>query len=198
MLVNDKRALHHNRICNFSEAAHTYTIEETGERLASVTTVIKQFTPPFDAPVMAERMVKNKNEKYLGMTAGEIQKLWSDKARTASFEGTKIHAFAENFAIQGGEGFKNESHKVLKKCRQVRFVFRDVLSKLELVETEKLVFSETLGIAGQIDLMARDPKTNEYFILDYKTNARITGEDQAFGEFLPPIDHLKKCDVRSP
>ena len=73
-----KSATHNGLTCLFDSDDHIYTIKETGQRLTSVTSLIKQYTPPFDAPAMAQQMVDNKNPKYIGMTAEEIQYQWKE------------------------------------------------------------------------------------------------------------------------
>jgi ATP-dependent exoDNAse (exonuclease V) beta subunit len=191
----DKTATHNGLTCVFTEADHSYRIKETGDLLTSVTTLIKKYTPQFNAVKMAQRMVDKKNAKYVGMTVEEIIKQWEEKAEMASIEGTLLHSYAEEWPKTKGWGFNPLYYRVLLMTKQVDRLFPKLLNRFKVVESEKLVFSAELGLAGQIDLLMADEKTNEGIILDWKTNSRITDEDSGFGYMLEPIDHLKNCDV---
>ena len=59
----DKTAIHNNLTCIFNEADHSYRIKETGDLLTSVTTIIEQFTPPFDSHAVAQQMI-DKNQEF--------------------------------------------------------------------------------------------------------------------------------------
>ncbi len=191
----NKSATHNGLTCLFNDKNHTYTIEETGQRLTSVTAVIKRYTPPFDAPAMAQRMVDNKNKNYIGMTVDEIQFQWKEKAELASSEGTSLHDYCENWPKTQGWGFHPKTHRVFEMTKQVNKMFPKLLERFRIVAAESIVFSPKMGVAGQVDLILADDKTKEGIILDWKTNSKITDESSAFGNMLVPIEHLKNADV---
>jgi len=191
----NKTATHNNLTCVFNEADHTYRIQETGVLLTSVTTLLKKFTPPFDVPIMAQRMVDKKKVAYVGMTVDDIIQRWQEKAKLAAYEGTLVHNYAELWPETKGFGFHPRTYRVLLMSKQIDKIFPKLLRRFKIVEAEKIVFSPAMGIAGQIDLLLADDKTGEGVIIDWKTNSKISDESEAFGTMLASLEHLKNCDV---
>ena len=191
----DKSETHNGLTCLFNADKHIYTIKETGKRLTSVTSLIKKYTPSFDARAMAQRMVDKKNIKYTGMTVDEIQHQWQEKAEESSYEGTLLHEYLEVWPETEGWGFHPKTYRVLLMTKQVDKLFPKLLKRFRIVAAEKIVFSARLGLAGQVDLIMADDATKEGIILDWKTNKKITDEESAFGNLLPPVDHLKNADT---
>ena len=191
----DKSANHNNLTCDFDEQDHIYTIRETGQVLTSVTTVVKRYTPSFDAPKMAQQMIDKQKPKYAGMTVDEIQYQWKEKAALSSMEGTLLHEYLEQWPEKKGYGFNPRIYRVLQMSKQVDKLFPKLLERFRMVAAEKIVFSPSMGIAGQIDLLMVDDSAKQGIIIDWKTNSKITDEEGAFGTMLEPIEHLKNCDT---
>ena len=191
----DKIATHNGLTCLFDDTKHIYTVKETGQRLTSVTTVIKRYTPPFDAPLMAQQMIDKQKPQYKNMTVDEIQYQWKEKADLAAYEGTLVHSFAELWPKTKGFGFHPRTYRVLLICKQIDKLFPKLLYRFKMVAAEQIVFSPSMGIAGQIDLLMADDAAQQGIIIDWKTNSKITDEEGAFGTMLEPIEHLKNCDV---
>lgn len=191
----NKSATHNNLTCDFDEQNHTYTVRETGQILTSVTTVVKRYAPPFNAPKMAQQMIDKKKPKYADMTLEEIIESWKNKASHSAFEGTLLHSYAELWPETKGYGFHPKTPRVLSMCRQVDKLFPKLLKRFKLVAAEQIVFSPSMGLAGQIDLLMADDAAQQGIIIDWKTNNKITDEEGAFGNMLEPIEHLKNCDV---
>lgn len=191
----DKTAIHNNLTCDFDEQNHTYTVRETGQVLTSVTTVVKRYAPPFNAPVMAQQMVDKKKPKYAGMTVDEIQYQWKEKAALSSMEGTELHALLERWPEKGCWGWLPKTYRLLRMSKQVEKLFPKLFKRFRIVAAEKIVFSPSMGLAGQIDLLMADDAAQQGIIIDWKTNSKITDEEGAFGTMLEPIEHLKNCDV---
>lgn len=190
-----KTVTHNGLTCVFSESDHSYTLN-TGQVLTSVTTLIKQVTPPFDAPAMAQKMIDKKKPAYAGMTLEEILEQWQKKASWTSYEGTLLHAYAEQWPETKGYGFNPHTPRVLDMCKQVDKLFPKLLKRFRLVVAEKIIFSPNLGIAGTVDLLMADDSTNEGVIIDWKTNSKtLTDSDSSFGNMLSPLEHLPNCDV---
>ena len=81
-------------------------------------------------------------------------------------------------------------------CEQVDRLFPKLLKRFRIIEAEKIVFSASLGLAGQIDLVMADDAAQQGIIIDWKTNGKVlTDSESAFGKMLSPIDHLANCDV---
>lgn len=191
----NKSATHNDLTCIFTEADHSYRIVETGDLLTSVTTLIKRFTPPFNAPLMAQQMVNKKKPKYAGMTVDEIQYQWKEKAALSSMEGTELHALLERWPDKGCYGWLPKTMRLLRMGKQVDKLFPKLLYRFKLVAAEQIVFSPSMGIAGQVDMIMSDDVAQQGIIIDWKTNDKITDEEGAFGTMLEPIEHLKNCDV---
>ena len=191
----DKSANHNNLTCDFDEQNHTYTVRETGQVLTSVTTVIKKYIPPFDTPKMAQQMIDKKKPKYVGMTVDEIQYQWKEKAALSSMEGTELHVLCERWPEKGCWGWHPKTYRLLKMSKQIDKLFPKLFKRFRLVAAEKLVFSPSMGLAGQVDLIMADNKTQQGIIIDWKSNDKITDETSAFGNLLPPIEHLKDADT---
>ena len=190
------KSAHHNGLtCLFDSEKHIYTVKETGRRLTSVTSLIRRYTPPFDAPAVAQKMVDDKNKKYAGMTADQIQYQWKEKADLASYEGTLLHEYLEQWPTKRGFGFHPRTYRVLMMTKQVDKMFPKLLERFRIVEAEKIIFSARLGLAGQADLIMADDASGEGIILDWKSNEKITDEAGAFGNMLPPIEHLTDADT---
>ncbi len=191
----DKTATHNGLTCIFTEADHSYRIKETGDLLTSVTTIIKSYTPPFNALKMAQRMVDKKKPKYVGLSVNEIQYQWKEKATLSSMEGTELHALCERWPGKGCWGWLPKTYRLLRMGKQVNKLFPKLLERFRLVAAEQIVFSPSMEIAGQIDLLMADDTAQQGIIIDWKTNNKITDEEGAFGNMLEPIEHLKNCDV---
>jgi hypothetical protein len=192
----NKTATHNNLTCIFNEADHSYRIKETGDLLTSVTTIIKRFTPPFDTLKMAQLMIDKRKPAYVGMTLEEIIESWKNKASHAALEGTLLHSYAELWPETKGYGFHPKTPRVLSMCEQVDRLFPKLLKRFRIIEAEKIVFSASLGLAGQIDLVMADDAAQQGIIIDWKTNGKVlTDSESAFGKMLSPIDHLANCDV---
>ena len=145
-----KSTSHNGLTCLFDSEKHIYTVKETGRRLESVTTLIKHYTPPFDAPAMAQQMVDKKKPAYAGMTADEIQYQWREKADLASMEGTALHSYLEQWPEKKGFGFVPPTYRVLMMGKQVDKMFPKLLERFKLIAAEQIVFSAELGLAGQV------------------------------------------------
>ena len=190
-----KSASHNGLTCLFDSDKHIYTVKETGQRLTSVTSIIRRYTPPFDALAMAQKMVDDKKPKYAGMTVDEIQYQWKERAELASYEGTLLHEYLERWPTKKGYGFHPRTYRVLMMCKQVDKLFPKLLERFRIVEAEKIIFSPAMGLAGQADLIMADDAAQQGIILDWKTSEKITDDAGAFGNMLAPIEHLKDADT---
>ena len=190
-----KSASHNGLTCLFDSDKHIYTVKETGQSLTSVTSIIRRYTPPFDAPAMAKKMVDEKKPKYAGMTADQIQYQWKEKANLSSYEGTLLHEYLERWPAKKGYGFHPRTYRVLMMTKQVDKLFPKLLERFRIVEAEKIIFSPSMGLAGQADLIMADDAAQQGIILDWKTNEKITDEASAFGNMLAPIEHLTDADT---
>lgn len=64
------------------------------------------------------------------------------------------------------------------------------MQKTSILGVEKIVFSDSLKIAGTIDLLAQARNGSTYYIIDHKTNKAIDKENPYKKFCLAPISHL--------
>lgn len=178
----------HNGVrCSFTEADHRYWFgdddDETSKeirRLISVSTLVHQFSSPFDPQEAAERVAARD-----GRDPESVVLEWEAKKNEACFFGTRVHETAED-CIAG------RAPRNTPRDDRERSYFRNAWGKADelvrafRVETEKMVFSPRLGIAGTIDLLIE--KDGWFRIGDWKTNADI--RKPAYRNMLAPFDHV--------
>jgi len=181
-----KTAIHNGLTCEFRKEDHIYTIKETGQVLTSGTTFIKQFLPKFDTPVIAQETAIKR-----GTTAKALIKEWKE----AADEGDFVHSYAE-WIHNDVElpPYPIEANRVgLLTCQLLKACDKLREKGFEVIEPEKIIFSPMLGLAGQIDLLLRDP-AGRIIILDWKTCKKLT-LDNPFQNCLEPIEHLEDANL---
>ena len=173
----------------FDDSDHSYMAGSW--QLISVTQFIKQFTPEFDAVAVAAKCAGK--GKYAGLAADEILYKWQVEGDRGRREGHNLHRFCE--CILGGYPVPTPTNTRESK------LFGTAVKAIEALQcqfifmaAEIIIFSTSMGIAGTVDLLMYDPKTNEILILDWKQNKVITPWN-TWDNMLDPIDHLHACDT---
>jgi len=145
---------------------HIYQLDETVDfQFTSVTTFIHQFFEEFDAPMIAEKLSKSKNPKslYKNMSVEEILELWKKKADY----GTLVHEEIEFYIKDKSQPTDDKSIRALEWLHGYK-----MQSDYDLL-SEKIIYSKELQLAGTIDLLMYDKKTDSYVIVDWKTSTKI-------------------------
>jgi hypothetical protein len=180
----------------FNEELHKYT-DDLNNIYKSVTTVIGEYEVKFDIKGMAKICARTQKGRYKGLTEKDIIKLWDKERDTACAKGNKTHNI-QQFSINKSNGYdktklgitKNRLLCVSDILTVCNFgeINLDIL-KVELIKFPKIyesiemlvskgykIYSE-IGIywhpfliSGCIDLLAINFNTNEFIILDWKTN----------------------------
>ena len=103
------------------------------------------------------------NFKYADRTVESLLKEWDDSANY----GTKVHDEIENW-------IKNRAEpKDLKSINGKNWLQKyQTKSGIEFL-SEVIIYSKELKLAGSIDLLLHDKKTDEYTIIDWKTSRKI-------------------------
>jgi len=188
----------------FDEAAHSYT-DSDGMRYESVTAVVKRACRPFDAAgisrAKAERETDRSElewERIVEERAAALRAEWAKKGATSADYGTRVHETAE--AIVLGAPMPHEPQNARERA-----AFGAVWEHIAELHTarpdillmpEVILFSPQLYLAGTTDLLAYDPEAQELFILDWKTNEKLTAESFRGSEYmLPPLDHLQDANL---
>jgi hypothetical protein len=180
----------------FDESAHTYTVDQTGRQLTSVTRFIDQFFPKFDAQATAQKCAGR--GKYAGMGVDAVLHAWDKEKQRGQREGKAVHGFAEALM----NNWPADRRPVAQSPREgllFQSATKAVLmleERFDFVGTEVIVFSPDLGLAGMIDWLYRDPGSGtgpgEIVIGDWKQNKEI--KKSAMEKCLAPIDDLDACD----
>jgi hypothetical protein len=141
---------------SFDESSHTYIVN--GETLQSVTTLVKNSFPQFEAEAHAKY-----HAAKTGKTIKEILDMWETKGKESRDLGTALHKKIENYY----QGFTlNESDESFKLFK----MFAEKI-KLEPYRTEWTVYDWEHKIAGTIDFV--DYQNGEYIIYDWKRSDKI-------------------------
>ena len=166
------------------EPEHRYSLKSEPEiDFTSVTSITSQYFEPFNKEEVAKRLVET-NVKYMGMTVEELIAQW-DEARDF---GTLVHNNIESYINnENYEAISEVNHAIkwMKKFKNLSdFIFYP----------EVKVFSRELRIAGTIDVLAKDNKSNTFIIIDWKTSKSIS--KTSFGGKMgtqPITSHLMDC-----
>jgi len=144
--------------------SHTYILEENKElEFTSVTTFLGDFFDKFDAQKIATKLV-SKVPKYSHLTVDELIMQWNE----ARDHGTKVHNEIEDFLID------NKPATEIKALNGIDWLNKNCDKVKHEVLSEKIIYSEELKLAGSIDLIIHNKETNQYSLVDWKTNAKIT------------------------
>jgi len=164
----------------FNEEAHTYEVNE--RTLISVTTFIEQFFP-FDSEKISKKYAKKNN-----LNQADVLAQWKEKSDL----GHIVHLYAEKlFKEETLPGSVNP--KVQKYFKMVNKTVIKLLKRFDFIDAEMIIFSESLGMAGTIDLLMRDRANGDIVIFDWKTNKEIKKENP-WQNALEPIGHLMDCN----
>ena len=145
---------------SFDESSHTYIVN--GETLQSVTTLVKNSFPQFEAEAHAKY-----HAAKTGKTIKEILDMWETKGKESRDLGTALHKKIENYY----QGFTlNESDESFKLFK----MFAEKI-KLEPYRTEWTVYDWEHKIAGTIDFV--DYQNGEYIIYDWKRSDKLIAND---------------------
>lgn len=153
--------------CKFYEKAHKYKVDK--EEYTSVTTLIGQHFPKFDAKGLARKLASfswaKKQKKGV--------RYWLNEWKQSALTGSLIHAEIEESII------KPESYSVLKPVLHPRSViaiewYNEFIKDFKVTEVipEELIYDEEFKLAGQIDLLIKEGK--EVTLVDWKATKDIT------------------------
>jgi len=146
----------------FDPESHTYFNGD--QELLSVTRYISKFKKEFQKEEIAQKYaIKN------GFKVEDVLLSWDKESNRSKIHGTACHNMMENYI--NTKEIKQEG--ISTKEKSVAKFINDFFEKKRLIpiEAECIVYNDFL--ASQIDCIAYNPKNNEYYILDWKTNKKI-------------------------
>ena len=172
--------LRDNKI-TFDEVTHTYTVD--GKILQSVTNIVENCFPKFDAELHAKYTAAK-----MGITPEKVIMMWEQKGKESRELGTAMHKKIENY-YKGQDSWEDDSYRLFK-------MFAEKV-KLEPYRTEWAVYDLDHNIAGTIDFV--DYQNGEYTIYDWKRSDKIiaNGMPVKVSKYqekgLYPLEHLENC-----
>ena len=88
----------------------------------------------------------------------------------------------------------NARPKETKAIHGINWLEKFLDNEKHTVYTEKIIYSEELRLAGSVDLIIKNKLTNEYTIIDWKTNEKIptTSYNKKMGTHLITSD-IEDC-----
>ena len=155
-------SINNNKI-SLNEKKHIYSLENSNIQFTSVTTYIGDFFEKFDQQKIAKKLIKT-SPKYAHLSIDELIADW-DKSRDY---GTLIHKQIEDHI----NGTADASE--IKAKNGVIWLNNYLENKNHELYIEKIIFSEELKLAGTMDVLVRLKDTDEYIIIDWKTNKKMT------------------------
>ena len=150
----------------FNEANHAYTLEN-GDKCISVTTLVHDAFPVFDADKVIDGIEARKTPKYAGRTRAEIKQMWKANGKRAAAAGTRLHKYIENIYL-GVEGIEQRSDDEAQQFHKFTSAYGDLVP----YQVEWVVCDPEHRVAGTVDMVFRD-KEGLYHIYDWKRSAKI-------------------------
>ncbi|MBE37381.1 MAG: hypothetical protein CMP50_01815 [Flavobacteriales bacterium] len=176
----------HTKI-SLNEETHTYTLLNSELNFMSVTEFINTFFHPFDENIIAEKL--SGKGKYKHMSSKDILKDWEQRRNRGTIVHKEIEQFVENKETINQETLINFD---LKSKQGINFLKKKCLNNENIVFSEVKIISETLQLAGTIDLMIYNKKHNKIYLIDWKTNISIKKQGYNKG-IKPPVDVIDDC-----
>lgn len=183
----------------YYDKEHIYINQITGEKLKSVTSLIKNYESEFKQNEIADYVAKRD-----GKTKKEILKEWNLAKIIGSEQGKIIHNYIEN--LWDNKIFEDNISKEASKLKidsDQTFINKLEINKIAAsnfvnkikefivpVKTEMIVGDELL--AGQVDFFGFDTRTNKFIIFDWKTNKKYRTSSSY--SYKDPIGFLPQCE----
>ena len=142
----------------FEADSHTYRFH--GRELKSVTTLIEEQFPKFDADFWSERVAARE-----GLTAIEVKARWEAEGAKSRRLGTAMHERIEHYYINGGDD--GEDTDVFGLFRAFSACVR-----LHPYRTEWRIYDEDFDIAGTLDFLELTPD-GVFNIWDWKRSSKL-------------------------
>lgn len=190
-------------LAKLNEAFHDFKFfsddhhyECKGKRVGiSVTRLIEEYTQPFDAETVAQRVALKR-----GVSTQEVLDEWQQKNEWSCKKGSVCHEYAQakwqgieltiaTFIVENIMPPKCED--VFKIFKQADNFYNDYADKLEHLADEFVIGSEEYDIASAIDHLFINTLTGGLVLVDYKTNSDIHKNEKYAGKMKAPLSSLK-------
>ncbi len=141
----------------FDAPSHTYTFE--GQKLTSVSNIIKQYSHPFDedGSILAKKAAEN------GISIEEQRAAWKKINEDSIIRGNSFHKDLEIY-IKTKKVADTHNKKIIKQFAKIKFKGK--------LYSEVRLFNLEFGIAGTSDILELMPD-NSIRIWDLKSNKKL-------------------------
>lgn len=154
----------------YEDGPHLYTVHDrnTGRSFipGSITGVLGVIHKPALVPWAAKLAAETGNPK-------ESDKVRDAAARRGSAVHDAIEAYLRDPDMSEADLLKHAGEDAIDCCRQFLRWVREYEVDLESVESEVLVYSESLQVAGTLDLVGWSDRLMAEVVVDYKTSSRV-------------------------
>lgn len=185
---NVRNAHERDPYLSFDAGSHTYHLG--CQVMKSVTTLVEECFPQFDAPYWAARKAVKE-----GVDPQVILDRWAREACRARDLGTIMHERIERYYLNLSRGMQPEDDKSDTDAYRLFRLFA-ANHRLHPYRTEWRIYHEDYGVAGTLDFLERTPQ-GTFNIYDWKRSKKLIAPDgriitsspyRATG--LNPISHL--------
>ena len=167
----------------FDPVKHAYTNSFTGDSYTSVTTLLGQFKPEFDADKFSRIVAERK-----GISQQDVLNEWKTNNKAAQDYGTQLHKTIEEYAKTGI--FEDKDKDIIEAYREIgNYTVKDGA----LFET--CVYNHEHKIAGTADIIL--PNGPYFDVYDFKTNKKFNYFSKYEKYMLGPVSHLPDCEYSS-
>jgi hypothetical protein len=178
----------------FFDEGHKYVLKD-GNHASSVTTLFKEFEPPFNKKFWAEKKAKQQ-----GVSPQEIINLWEANGKFSREKGTLFHAYAENYianrVFERPIGLDDKMNFALDRLEVLFHAFYEkTKNSLIPIASELVIGDEESRTCGMLDQLYFNKKHNEFQIFDWKTNKQIRTEPFNNQKLLTELNHLDNCEL---
>lgn len=171
------------------ESTHTYYLEGVPISISG-TGFLHMFFEPFDSGKTALELSKKAKPgtKYYGKSPDEILSMWT----VGTDSGTVMHKNIEDF-WNGLITIDNISDRNRFGLFQQCYAWLKKIG-LEPYRTEWIIYDKDYDIAGSIDFVAKNPKTNKYWVIDWKRSNQLRRNSFGGKCGLGPCSNIEDCN----
>lgn len=163
-------------LCETLSTGRSYVTPE-GKRYPSVTTVLG---------ILSEDHIREWRQRVGEKEAAAV-------SRRAAARGTAVHSLVEDMLNNREPDLESAMPLVRSSFESIRPVFEKRIGKIVL--TEKPLYSDHLGAAGRVDLVAEfDGRLS---IVDVKTSSRVKTRDDVHGYFMQEASYAVMFEERT-
>lgn len=189
--------------------------ELNGRRIIGVSKINDYLTEPFDKEKQAEacaaKGATDPNNKYYGLSAQEIIKMWEDKAAVSCQYGMKLDEYAE-CVFDGNENKKelwklDNNYEYDERLKAITTGLDEFVSEINalgfiFIDREVPVYVESVDkdgnvniVTGRLDALFYNPELDRYAIVDWKTTDDIKVQAFRSKRMKGPAFGYDDCDM---